>query len=79
MAENTNKKPSIFSRIGKFFKDCKSEFKKLVWPTANQLMKNSALVLVSITVFGSALALVNFGLSQGVHALKDLFFNIIYH
>ena len=78
MAENTNKKQSIFSRMGKFFKDCKSEFKKLVWPTANQLMKNSALVLVSITVFGAALALVNAGLSKGVHELKNLFYNIIY-
>ena len=72
MAENTNKKPSIWSRLGKFFKDCKSEFKKLVWPTKQQLLKNSALVLVSIVVVGACLALVDFGLNKGVFALKDL-------
>jgi preprotein translocase subunit SecE len=72
MAENTNKKPSIWSRMGKFFRDCKSEFKKLVWPTKQQLLKNSALVLVSIVVVGLSLALVDFGLNKGVFALKDL-------
>ncbi len=72
MAENTNKKPSIWSRMGKFFRDCKSEFKKLVWPTKQQLLKNSALVLVSIVVVGICLALVDFGLNKGVFALKDL-------
>jgi preprotein translocase subunit SecE len=72
MAENTNKKPSIWSRMGKFFKDYKSEFKKLVWPTKQQLLKNSALVLVSIVVVGACLALVDFGLNKGVFALKDL-------
>ena len=72
MAENTNKKPSIWSRMGKFFRDCKSEFKKLVWPTKQQLLKNSALVLVSIVVVGLCLALVDFGLNKGVFALKDL-------
>ena len=72
MAENTNKKPSIWSRMGKFFRDCKSEFKKLVWPTKQQLLKNSALVLVSIVVGGLSLALVDFGLNKGVFALKDL-------
>lgn len=64
--------------MGKFFKDCKSEFKKLVWPTPKQLMKNSALVLVSIVVVGSGLALVDAGLGEGLHLLKNLFLNLIY-
>ena len=72
MAEKTTKKPSIWSRMGKFFKDCKSEFKKLVWPTKQQLLKNSALVLVSIIVVGAFLALVDVTLNWGVFELKDL-------
>ena len=73
MADSTKtKKPSIWSRMGTFFKNCKSEFKKLVWPTPKQLLKNSALVLVSIIVVGAVLALVDFGLNQGLFALKDL-------
>ena len=52
MAENTNKKPNIFSRMGKFIKDCRSEFKKLVWPSKQQLFKNSSLVIVTMIVVG---------------------------
>ncbi len=66
------KKPSIFSRIKKFVKDYKSEFKKLVWPTPKQLLKNSAVVLVSVIVVGACLALVDFGLNRGIFYLKDL-------
>ena len=74
MAETTKtKKPSIFSRIKKFVKDYKSEFKKLVWPTPKQLLKNSAVVLVSVIVVGACLALVDFGLSEGIYWLKQLF------
>ena len=72
MADNSNKKPNLFSRIGKFFKDCRSEFKKLVWPTKKQLVKNSSVVLVSMIVVGACLSLVDVGLSKGLYYLKDL-------
>ena len=72
MADKTNKKPSIFSRMAKFFKDCKSEFSKLIWPTKKQLAKNSSVVLVSMIVVGACLSLVDFSLSKGLYALKDL-------
>lgn len=72
MAETPKtKKPSIFSRIKKFVKDYKSEFKKLVWPTPKQLLKNSAVVLVSVIVVGACLALVDFGLNRGIFLFKD--------
>ena len=72
MAEKTTKKPNIFSRMGKFFKDYKSEFDKLVWPSKQQLFKNSSLVIVTMIVVGAVLSLVDFGLGQGLYALKDL-------
>ncbi len=72
MADNKQNKPSFWSKIRKFFRDYKSEFKKLVWPTGKQLMKNSAVVLVAIIVVGACLALVDFGLNKGIFALKDL-------
>lgn len=72
MAETTKtKKPSIWSRIKKFVKDYKSEFRKLVWPTPKQLLKNSAVVLVSVIVVGACLALVDFGLNRGIFLFKD--------
>ena len=71
MADNTNKKPNIFSRMGKFIKECRSEFKKLVWPSKQQLFKNSSLVIVTMVIFGAVLSLVDFGLGQGLYLLKD--------
>ena len=48
-------KLGFFAKIAKFFRDYKSEFSKLVWPTRQQLAKNSAVVLVSIVICGTAL------------------------
>lgn len=48
-------KLGFFAKIAKFFRDYKSEFKKLVWPSRQQLAKNSAVVLVSIMICSVAL------------------------
>ena len=73
MAESTKpKKPSIWSRLRKYFKDCRSEFKKLVWPTPKQLLKNSTVVLGGIIIVGALLTVIDYGLNQGLFALKDL-------
>lgn len=57
----------------KFWKDYNAEFKKLVWPTKQQLVKNSAVTIITIIVFAAVLALIDFGLAKGIYALKDLF------
>ena len=50
------KKPNALVRFGKravkFFKDCKGEVKKIVWPTPNSGFKNTGVVLVTIIVLG---------------------------
>lgn len=38
-------KVSIFKKITRFFKDLKSEFKKIVWPTKKQVANNTTVVL----------------------------------
>jgi preprotein translocase subunit SecE len=57
-------KLGLFAKIAKFFRDYNSEFKKLVWPTRQQLAKNSAVVLVSIVVCGTALWAIDFVLGD---------------
>lgn len=59
-AKKTEKKPEkkenpfvrFFKRIVKFFKDCKGEMKKIVWPTPKAVFKNTGVVLVTILVLG---------------------------
>lgn len=76
MAENTEKKPNIFKRMGtriaKFWRDFRSEMKKVVWMSGSELRKNAVLVLVSVVVFTLVLGLVDFGLSWAINALGSL-------
>ncbi|MBQ0125153.1 MAG: preprotein translocase subunit SecE [Clostridiales bacterium] len=64
--------PKFKAKNSKFWKDYNAEFKKLVWPTKEQLWRNSAVVIVSIIVIGAVLALLDLGFSKGMYALKDL-------
>lgn len=56
---------SIPSRVSKFFRDQKSEIKKIVWPSKKQIINNTAVVIgfvlvaaVVVGVFDAALGAV---------------------
>ena len=53
MAE-ASKKPNVFARFfkrtGKFFRELRSELKKVVWPTPKQLATNTGVALVVMAV-----------------------------
>ncbi len=66
------KKPSIFSRIGAWFKSCKSEMKKVVWASWPSVRKNTIMVLVCIIVISAAIALVDLLFSNGFRILGEL-------
>ena len=44
------KKPNIFKRIAMKFNDVRLELKRVIWPTKEKLIQNSAVVLVVIAV-----------------------------
>ncbi len=46
------KKPSIFARVGKWFRELKGEIRKIVWPTREQTVNNTVVVIVAILVVG---------------------------
>ena len=52
------------SKIKKFFKDYKSEFKKIVWPEKKDTLKQSGVVVVSIVVVGAIVMLLDVGASS---------------
>ena len=65
-------KPGFFKRVAKWFREMKSELKKVVWPTGKQLFNNT---LISVVVMvASAIVLWGFDmLASGlVHALINL-------
>ena len=67
MADNT-KKPGIFARIAKYFRDAKGEFKKIVWPSKKQVWNNVVVILTMVVVF----ALLTWGIDYIFAFLRDL-------
>ena len=69
-------KPNVFVRaakaVAKFFKDLKGENKKIVWPSAKTVLKNTGIVLAVVLIVGIAIWLVDFGLSEGINALLGI-------
>lgn len=77
MAEATNKKPNFFVRTGrkiaKWFREMKSELKKVVWPDGKQLFNNTLIVLASVLVVGIIVCVFDFLAGRGIGLLRALF------
>lgn len=58
--------------IGKYFRDLKSEMKKVTWPTRKQVTNNTAVVLVTMCISGLFLAGIDIGLGWLVTLLAGL-------
>ena len=41
---------NFFKGIAKYFKDTKSELKKVVWPSKKQILNNTGVVLIAIAI-----------------------------
>jgi len=61
-----------FKAIGAFFKSVRSEGKKVTWPKAKEVWKNTLVVLVVILIVGLAIFGVDRLLSLGMKGIKQL-------
>ena len=66
-------KPGFFQKVGKWFREMRSELKKVVWPTRKQLINNTVVSVVVMLI--SALGVWGFDqiarlLVQGLLGLK---------
>ena len=69
MAEEKVKKQS---KITKFFKDYKSEFKKIVWPSKDDTTKMGVVVLVAIVIASIAIFLLDTGFGSAISFIGDV-------
>jgi preprotein translocase subunit SecE len=67
------KKPNVFKRIIKWFRELKSELKKIIWPTWRAVAKNTWIVLVCVVILGIILWIFDYLAGQGASALIKLF------
>lgn len=66
MAENATLSKLTVARknLVKFFKDVRTELKKVIWPTRQQLANNTFTVLMMCFLVGGIIWLVDWGLTE---------------
>jgi len=62
--ESNGEKLTIFKRVVRFFRDYKSEVKKIVWPGIKDVVKNTIIVLIVCLLVGALIWAVDFGLGK---------------
>lgn len=55
-----------------WFQELKTEFRKIIWPDKNSLIKESIAVIIIAIIIGCIVALVDMGLIEGLNGLKTL-------
>ena len=63
----------MFARIGKWFKDMRSELKKVQWPTRKQTVNNTVIVIICCIIVGICIWLFDALAGAVITALLDLF------
>lgn len=60
---------NFFKRIGKYFKDTRSELKKVVWPSKKDVKNNTFTVIVVVVVSTLVLMLLDLIFGGAIHLL----------
>ena len=68
-----NAKPGFFARMGKWFRDMKSELKKVQWPTRKQTINNTLIVIACVIVVGIFIALFDYVAGEAIRLLIGAF------
>lgn len=64
-------KLSLKEKISRYFRDLKSEFRKVTWPSKKEVIDNTIVVLVTVVLLGLFVG----GLDLGMYKLLELFLN----
>ena len=72
-AKKTNWFSRTFGKVAKYFRELRSELKKVVWPTPQQVLKNAAIVVCCVIAVGVFIWLFDFVANIGIDALISVF------
>ena len=74
MAEESKaKKPGFFALIGKWSRELKSECRKIVWPTRQQTVNNTLVVIACVIMVGIFIWVLDIVFGLGVQTLLKAF------
>ena len=68
-AKKKNWLARAWGAISRYFRELRSELKKVVWPTPKQVLKNTLIVLACVIVVGVFIWLFDFVARVGIDAL----------
>ncbi len=71
--KDKDKKPGVFARIGRWFREMRSELKKVSWPTAKDTLKNMGTVIVCVIMVGVCIWVFDWLIHAVIQALLNLF------
>lgn len=66
------KKLGFFGQVGKWFRELKSEGKKVVWPTKSQTINNTLVVIGMVLLVGAFIWILDFGFGMLVRFITNL-------
>ena len=72
-AKKANWFSRTFGKVAKYFRELRSELKKVVWPTYQQVLKNTLVVAACVVVVGLFIWLFDFVAEVGITALIGAF------
>ncbi len=70
-AKKANWFKRFFGAIARYFRELRSELKKVVWPTPKQVLKNTLIVLACILVVGAFIWVFDFVAAKGITWLTE--------
>ncbi|MGN1411519.1 MAG: preprotein translocase subunit SecE [Oscillospiraceae bacterium] len=71
-AKDKNAKKKKPGKVAKYFKDLKSELKKVVWPSKKKVINNTSVVLGSIVIMGIFVGLLDTGMFKFLQIILGL-------
>ena len=71
-AKKQNFFAAIGSRISKYFREMRSELKKVVWPTPKQTVNNTVVVLIMVVIFSIVIWLFSFAAQTLISTIVTL-------
>lgn len=66
------KGPGLGTRIGKYFRDLRGEFKKVIWPTFPTVARNTGVTLAMCAVVAVIISVIDLGLSALIKLVLSL-------
>jgi len=67
-----DKKPSVFSKIAKFFREYKAEMNKVTWASREDTVKNFVVVGITVVIVGLVAGALDLLFNSGISALGNL-------